>query len=211
MKESLIKLGELTSGIGDLLGAVVVGVLAYVISYLKKKVERKDFFSVEKVLNRNMRVQSILYECRGAFDCDRVKLFQFHNGDYFLSGESVQKITLTHFALKRGISSPITNPPLYQNIPVSVILAGLNQIIAPKSVYFEQIQNLPDEFYLKDALRSTGCHSVAMAAVTNQYNKIFGLLILTWIDPCEKPQKIKDLWVYAKEIGLEIAYQNKKW
>jgi hypothetical protein len=208
--ESLFNITSLATEAGGVLGAILMAAGIYILSAAKKKIEAKAFFSVENVINRNLRLQALLYECRGVFDCDRVKLFQFHNGDYFLSGESVQKLSITHFALKRGVSSPVSNGNPYLNIPVSVMLHCLDRIKEAENIMFSSVEDLPDEFAMKDSLRATGCHTVAMTAVRNQYGKMYGVLFLTWLSPIDKPKKLDELKHFAHDLGSEIAYQNRK-
>ena len=64
----------------------------------KKKKEYNSFWSIHS------QVHETLTELRVMSDCARVHLVQFHNGEYFLDGISMKKLSLTHESLNKGTS-----------------------------------------------------------------------------------------------------------
>lgn len=63
----------------------------------KKKTIKEEIASAEKV----NRLLDALIRDTGA---DRAYVFQFHNGDYFYTGNSIDKMTNTHESVRKGIS-----------------------------------------------------------------------------------------------------------
>jgi hypothetical protein len=45
-----------------------------------------------------------LTELRVKVDCARAQIVQFHNGEYFMDGISMKKLSLTHESLSKGVS-----------------------------------------------------------------------------------------------------------
>lgn len=61
---------------------------------------------VSRAINKNAQIFENLVSLRASLDCDRVKLFQFYNGDYYTTGQSTLKLHMTYCTVKPGVSYP---------------------------------------------------------------------------------------------------------
>jgi hypothetical protein len=55
-------------------------------------------------LDYNLKIYEVIIELRMKLGADRVHVVQFHNGDYFLAGNSFWKLTCTHETCHEGVS-----------------------------------------------------------------------------------------------------------
>jgi hypothetical protein len=55
--------------------------------------------------NIHTQIHDFLTETRVLMHADRAQIIQFHNGEYFIDGISMQKLSLTHESVSNGISS----------------------------------------------------------------------------------------------------------
>jgi hypothetical protein len=85
----------------------------------------KSIGGIENLVQLNKNIQEKLTEVRVLLDADRVKLFQFHNGDHYIGGDSALKCSITHLSLKAGVSYPQNALTCYSN----VIITGLGDYI----------------------------------------------------------------------------------
>lgn len=63
----------------------------------KKKTLKEDLDSSEKI---SLILANMLEE----FEADRATVFQFHNGEYFYTGHSIDKMSNTHEVVTKGVS-----------------------------------------------------------------------------------------------------------
>ena len=126
-----------------------------------------------------MKIKDVLIEIKTAYEADRALLFQFHNGDHYVAGGSIQKMSLTHFATSRGISPPIGTDTDIVNIPVSYLDTSLSEIIN-KSVLSVAMDDFPEDSYFAGIFRRDGCEHLLMRCVYNRRHEVIGLVIISW-------------------------------
>ena len=84
-----------------------IAVVAYVSGKLKEKSNRA--IKIKKHAEINWEVHSqiheFLTELRVKTHAGRAQIVQFHNGEYFIDGISMYKLSTTHESLKNGLSS----------------------------------------------------------------------------------------------------------
>src|SRR3989304_4502904 len=65
---------------------------------------RKKKKTLKETIEIGNKVDSVLEQLLEDTSADRAYVFQFHNGDYFYSGLSIDKMTNTHEKVSQGIS-----------------------------------------------------------------------------------------------------------
>ena len=68
----------------------------------------KDLFKKKKTnidWSVHTQIHDFLTETRVLAHADRAQIIQFHNGEYFIDGVSMRKLSLTHESVSNGISS----------------------------------------------------------------------------------------------------------
>lgn len=164
--------------LGKQIAPVLMGVFAYMGSKLLDQWKnRKRRCNVSADISKNTTILSKLIEARLLADCDRVKLYQFYNGDFYISGQSVVKCAVTHMSIKPGVSPSIIDNS--SNIPI----AWLNDIVQPlltKKFYMLRTEDLPDSDWKSAKLANEEFTSFIVRLGTA--NNIRGYVCLVWHD-----------------------------
>ena len=135
---------------------------------------------------------------------DRVYLFQIHNGDYYLSGDSMRKMSLSHFDIRAEVSALLHTENYYHNIPIGYC-ADTFSIIADKGfIFLQKIDDLK-EYYLKALLRMSGNQSALICQVLGPKGLV-GVLIVTWIDDIQKIDvSNQEVIAFSNQISAELV------
>src|SRR4051812_24213923 len=99
-------LQALLDNLGESAAVIFLGILALSARRIKVLWTDRVMRSFERSVNKNVRIRELLAELRVPYMADRVCLYQFHNGEYFHSGDSIMKCSLTHFVTRVGVSNP---------------------------------------------------------------------------------------------------------
>jgi len=85
--------------IGSMVVSFIFGGLFVFVTKVSKYLKNEKFVTkldgIEYV-KETSRINEILSELRIVNDCNRVSLYQFHNGGHFLDGSSILKVSITH-------------------------------------------------------------------------------------------------------------------
>lgn len=173
---------ELFLSLGQIVAGIAMGMAAFAFSKTKDFVSNKVKRMSAATLNRNVRIKDLLQEVRAVFDADRVKLYQFHNGDYYVTGESMQKLSLSHYAVKRGVEGPEAK---HQGIPVSYVSAILSEMVANDGVIVKAVADMDADCFMKSLLLKGGLQTVIMGGVVGQRGHLIGVVVVSWLDEVE--------------------------
>lgn len=171
-----MELSEFWIGLGQVLSGVLLGVIAVwarsAKNYLKKK-------TIKRSIRENLMIKQLLAEIRSYCDADRVQLYQFHNGDHYVSGGSIQKASMTHFVLNRGVGIPFE--ATHQNIPIGYLLGVTDEILKISTVFYSSDDLLQDS-YFKGLLRYGGAKSALIRGIFSSKHDMIGFLSIAWFD-----------------------------
>lgn len=189
--------------IGQVVAGLLIGLIAYLFSKLKKAVKSQTLFNKPEI-NYNLRVVDILREIRMSLNGDRVYLFQIHNGDYYLSGDSMRKMSLSHFDTRSEISAPLHTENYYHNIPIGYLADTFHALAEKNFIFLDKIDSLK-EYYLKALLRMAGNQSALVCQITGPKGLI-GILIVAWIDPVQNLEILdQEITAHCNQISAEIV------
>lgn len=181
---------EFLSSLGQILAGMAMGLGAFALTKIKDYMNKKMRFMSTTALNRNVRIKDLLQEIRVHFDADRVKLYQFHNGDYYVTGESVQKMSLSHYVVKRGVEGPEAK---HQGIPVSYVSAILAEMVAADGVLVKPVADMDPDCFLQSLMIQGGVQTTVMGGVNGQHGHLIGVIIVGWLD---------DVSITTKKINM---------
>lgn len=188
------------SGFFEIIGYVIGAIGLFIAAQLRKWFLAKKFFDPSKMIIKNVQVRDFLIELRALIDADRVKLFQFHNGEYYVSGESVMKISMTHVAVKTGISYPEMANNHYSSIPTSYMTRVLQSLYKEEFLVLHT-QNLEDDQYLKHIFVAHGVKCAVLYPVSNIKGQWIGILMAVWLSDVEPAYDLLDFQSSAAKIG----------
>jgi len=101
--------------------SVVLGIIVYVWNRWKDKRRLngvKKSKSLDVTMEINAEIYPVLWELLSTFSAMRVYIVQFHNGSNFYTGQSIQRMTISHEVVRNSRSVRKLNP-FYDNVLLS--------------------------------------------------------------------------------------------
>lgn len=130
-------IGIIVAGVGAISAICVAFINSYT-NYLIKRLELKDKQQKETVLQNNQKalvhdikstdvLKTMLEDIQKEVNCDRVNVWMFHNGGYYYTGESIQRMTMIAETNHESLE-PIKHK--FLGIPVRLFARNLQKLIA---------------------------------------------------------------------------------
>lgn len=162
--------------------AISVTILGIILA-LKGKVKAFTSKKITKNWALHTQIHEGLTELRVLTDCARVQLIQFHNGEYFMDGVSMMKLSCTHESLAKGVSSIAGSTT---NILISLYASVIDKILLDST----EINFVKDEKegYYRSFLESANI-TCYIALPVKYKNLISGYLVIQWCSP-QKHNKV---------------------
>jgi hypothetical protein len=195
---------EISANIGQAVGAAIFAFAAYLYGRLRAwQKHHVNSATVTKIgLDRVISIENILADVRRDLGADRAIIYQFKNGEYYASGESVQKLIMTHCVCRTGISFPILSSQ-NESIQVSFISGLLVDLMDHKSVN-HVVTKVSENFYLRSFWLVNGTIFSKMRGLFNFEGKMIGVLALNYITEDYQPYKETDLIDTAGRIAANL-------
>ena len=160
---------------------------------IKSKV---NYFHISKKMttqwNLHTQIHERLTELRCITDCARVTLVQFHNGEYFMDGVSMAKLSCTHESLTKGVSSTAHS---ITNVLISLHTPMIEKILKDSPLlYFVKDEK---EGYYKNLLESVNVTCYMIMPVKYR-NMISGYVSAQWCSPYKNAKVIHNIEEFGK-------------
>src|SRR6476620_3100401 len=124
-----------------ILGPAILGACSYIYLRVSEKWKAsKKKYSIKLTAEKNARIQEILTEIRVKYGADRSYLSMFHNGDHFINGSEILKVSRTNESVGQGVS---LEAHYYQDIHISLIPEEMTLVTDP-NVSFIKTSELVD-------------------------------------------------------------------
>ena len=171
----------------------------------KKKKECKQYWNIHS------EIHEILTELRIRTDAARAQIIQFHNGEYFMDGVSMKKMSLTHESLRSGISAEVYEK---KDALISAYIDFIRSILDAKHK-FEIVAVMKESYQKQLFISSSVIAYMAVPLLSKGIN--VGYVIIQWCSD-EKVSQLKEQEAleemkYAKDrievqLGNQIALGN---
>jgi len=168
----------------------------------KKKKEGKQYWNIHS------EIHEILTELRIRTDAARSQIIQFHNGEYFMDGVSMKKMSLTHESLRSGISAEVHQK---KDVLISAYIDFIRSILDSK-YQFEVVGSMKESYQKQLFVASNVIAYMAVPLQSKGMN--VGYIIVHWCSD-EKVEKVQEQTAsnelkYAKDrievqLGQQIA------
>jgi len=156
------------------IGAVATIGAVILKTYLQAFLEKGK---LQKHTVQNEDVYRALEYSRTEIECDRVVVYEFHNGDVYYSGSSQQKFSNTYEVLSEGVSSELKNQ---QNLRVSSFNRFIKPLVDEDEYGFWDIDQVEDivtkTFFEDQGTKSTYCVPIQLLT-----GKIIGILGIDYV------------------------------
>jgi hypothetical protein len=195
-------LQALIDNLGESAAVCVLAALGFSWKSIQNWWKDRAIRAFERGINQNVRLRELLSELRVPYSADRVRLYQFHNGEYYHSGESIMKCSLTHYVTRIGVA----NPPAGLGIPTTQMVMSLKLLQDNASV--ELLPDTFDDDSLQDSIFvETGAQLALASVVRNSRSNWIGILVVCWMNKPKTadPEQLKN---YAKLIGQFLSQRS---
>lgn len=156
--------------LGMALSLIGVG---YFVGLVKKQLMLKTK-SRKVSWSTHSQIHELLTELRIKTDAARSQIVQFHNGEYFMDGISMKKLSLTHESLSKGVSEETGKTT---NILISLFTPLMEKILKDEVEVYKTADD--DNGICKHMMMAN--NTVAYAVLPLRYkNSISGYIIIDW-------------------------------
>lgn len=175
-----------------ILGPAILSALTYIgIKMVEKWREKKNHHSIKMTAEKNNKIQEILTEIRAKLSADRVYLTLFHNGNKYIDGSEILKMSRTNESVSPGIS---IEAHYYQDISISLVPDEMKMVTSP-GVNYATVSSLEDGKFKRMSI-SRGVKAVARCGIRKS-NDIIGFLGVDFDTDVNIPPNIEILTHYA--------------
>ena len=146
--------------------------------------------------NVHTQLHEFLTELRVKTDAGRAQIVQFHNGEYFVDGVSMQKMSVTHESLANGVSAEATSK---QNTLITLISPIMLRLEENLANIYRTDEEKPGNF--KNCLEAANIDSYSVLPLFHGHIKS-GFIMIQWCSKTKTQEIEKDL----ERILFEIHY-----
>jgi len=180
------------------IGVSIIALLSGIIYATRKFLKKRKHEIYMSFWSTHSQIHETLTELRVLNDCARVHLVQFHNGEYFLDGVSMKKLSLTHESLNKGTSG---EGDKIQDILISRFILLMNKLIKEDSSLC-LVEDMKESYFKQFMISGS---ILAFIALPIKYRgMITGYIMCQWCS-WEKLDKLDE---ESATSTLEIAKSN---
>lgn len=156
--------------LGMALSLITIG---YITGIVKKRthIAKKN---LKVSWNTHSQIHELLTELRVRVDAARTQVIQFHNGEYFMDGISMKKLSLTHESLSKGVSQAGT---WRSNILISLFTPLMKKLLKDSAEIYRTIED--ENSTCKHIMLSNNTVSYAILPLRHK-NSISGYILIDW-------------------------------
>ena len=163
--------------------------IGYIVGLIKKQfVHKKKSLTVS--WSTHSQIHELLTELRVKVDCARAQIVQFHNGEYFMDGISMKKLSLTHESLSKGVSEEAGKTT---NILISLFTPLMEKVLKDTVEVYRTTDD--DNGICKHMMMANNTVAYAVLPLRHK-NSVSGYIIIDW---CSE--------IKAKRINLDEVIQ----
>ena len=146
------------------------------------------------------KIYAALWPLQGEYRALRVYIIQYHNGDRYYSGQSIQRASVTHEVVSPGESSANHVKANNQNISISTRLHQINIELARTGIFRIDLKEQCKEEEMQQWLSVYGVESLFYVKLANERNQIIGMLCIEWGEPNAIDGRAPHILEYKKQI-----------
>ena len=177
MKDMDVLTGFSFSGWMEIGGALFALISGFALGWWRNMCSiRKKKQKTDKEIDWHIhsQIHETLTELRYSTDAARAQLVQFHNGEYFMDGVSMRKMSLTHESLSKGVSG---EGDRLKGLLVSLFTPLMGKVIENSPILYHTKDD--KDCFFKNFFES-GSILTYMVLPVNYQNKISGYVIIEW-------------------------------
>lgn len=172
---------------------------------------RRKNKTLKETIEIGNKVDTVLDQLLEDTRADRTYVFQFHNGDYFYSGLSIDKMTNTHEKVCHGISYEQLK---YRDIVTAPFRYLIEKIITNKVYHLEHTEEIP-HYNTKLMMLDRGVKSAIFSVMSDNTRRPVGFIGIDYVKSHKKDIEIntskdEEKLISASEAIYEILVFGKQ-
>jgi transcriptional regulator with GAF, ATPase, and Fis domain len=187
---SLPMWGEIGLAAGALGVGFIVGLFRQFLVNRKKSKQSKEID-----WQIHSQIHELLTELRVSSDSARSQLIQFHNGEYFMDGVSMRKMSLTHESVSKGVS---VDGDRLHGLLMTLFTPLIGKVLEDKPVLHHTKQD--KDSFSKNFFLAENVDSYIVLPIRHE-NKTSGYLIVQWGSPSKTKSIEKNIEYISKIIN----------
>jgi cell division protein FtsL len=164
------------------LTTIITATSSLISVYMQQYMTHQEYMKTDVIVKsaqEDEKLNTLLRSILDYYKCDRVVLFQIHNGlTFYNSGKSFQRTSVTNEVTSSGTSPVIQK---YQSIPISVFSDFITDISSVGRTLMVPDVNNEKRVAVKGILESTGVKSEYSVGIWTEDNKLIGALSLDFV------------------------------
>lgn len=204
----------LNSGALDLLTQIIIILVLFFGNWLKKnriniieKLTKKSVIENKNNLNTNKDIQKELIELRLETGADRVMVYQFHNGDYYIDNSSILKMSVTFEHTNTNIVSIMND---LQGMLVSKYPNFLVDLLDKSYLEIKDVNEDYDRYEIAKELTYRQVESFYAIKLINASGKFIGFITLCYLDKNNTKDFIETEFInYARRVTFLLDKKVK--
>lgn len=181
---------------------LIAGIIAIYIIY-RLTARKRQVIVDKRSAELDHIIVSKLRQLRFAVDADRAKIYQFHNGGSFITGQSMLKMSLTYIHTRQG-SLP-SNIAALQNLRVGLFPELMKEVVTRHGVFIYNTDSAPDAFMRTKQIENN-INSVVLTTLRDKRNRVIGILSLNWDD--NRPIEVDEAVILEAGCEFSRIFQN---
>lgn len=160
------------------LGAIIAGMAAvatFLYSYVRGRRRKED--KIVKDIRFSLWLNNLLKTILIDYNADRVAVYQFHNGEHYYTGKSLQKISCTFEQCSTNVYPKSFE---LQSLPIGIVSWWLNETIAGR-FHFDNTDDISDT-YTKAMVQQHSIKSIISKCLRNDAGIIVGVITVEWVN-----------------------------
>ena len=201
---------ENAKNIAEVVGTIFVFGAVFVVTlkkFIKKALDeinsrKTDWKDLPQRADLDRRILARMEQVKELSNCDRIMVFDFHNGEHFADNRSALKTSCTYEVTKYGVEKKQAKA---QSIPLSMLPHLLEYLLEKESFTInplEEYKEIQPEYAFCKAL---GAESMFFEAIKDSEGSVVGFMLCQYSHKIEK-MKVAD---FTKLAGfIESALQE---
>lgn len=140
---------------------------------------KKETYSKSKLMEQIKKdeiVHLALRDLRRKYNCDRIYIWQFHNGGNFYTSAPMQKTSVTYERCSDGLERKSEK---FQNTIISNITSYIKDVI-DMTMFYTDIKEM-DDIAIRGICQSYGTQSHSGVPIYDDKEHLIGILSLDWV------------------------------
>jgi hypothetical protein len=202
----------------ELLIWIIAG-LTYILNEVRKEYnlyKSNKHSTVEHDDHINAKIFPTLWHLVVRFNASRCYIIQYHNGDTFYTGQSIQRMSISHEVVNPHYDDAMSVKESNQNVTISNRMHHIqNQIITTGKYKIDTIWQLEDikgiNEYVQQQLigwmKMYRIGSLLYLKISNNKNQLIAILCMEW--PHEKPiTAVDESYICEYKQRIETIFNN---